>query len=208
MTQQKPRGYFKYSLAIDCETSGLAIGSDDPSYDPKTGDTYQAVSWGLIVVDTDTLKTVEKLYLEVQWDGVSKWNEQAERIHGLSKEHLKQHGLTVEQAVVEIGELILKYWGPTSPVSLIGHNVTTFDLYFFRRMMRSQGVNIKIANRHVDTNSIGYAVFNTYNSDDLFELVGLPKRDPNNHNALTDASNALQVVKVVRKIYNHILSEQ
>lgn len=201
-----PKGYFKYSLAVDCETTGIALGNDDPSYDAKTGETYQAISWGLIVVDTDTLKRVEQLYVEVQWDGKSKWSETAERVHGLSKEHLKANGVSVESAVILIGELILKYWGPNSAVSLIGHNVTTFDLPFLRRTLRSQGLEIKFSNRHVDTNSIGYAAFNTYNSDDLFNLVGLPDRDPNKHNSLTDAQNALRVVRVVRSIYNHVLS--
>lgn len=202
---KQPRGYFKYTLAADCETSGMAFNSDDPSYNAATGEEYQAVSWGLVVVDTDTLKTVEELYVEIQHDPKYVWNDRAEKVHGLSREHLKKNGVTMEEAVEQIATLILKYWGPESPVCMLGHNVATFDLHFMRRTLRSQGIEVKFANRTVDTNSIGWATLQTYNSDDLFEQVGLVSRDPNNHNALVDAQNALQAVRRIRSIYNHVL---
>ena len=40
---------------MDCETTGLAINRDDPSYDPENDIEYQSVSWGLIVADAATL---------------------------------------------------------------------------------------------------------------------------------------------------------
>jgi len=36
----KPRGYFQKVLAIDCETTGLAVNADDPSYNPKTKEEF------------------------------------------------------------------------------------------------------------------------------------------------------------------------
>ncbi len=211
MSDQKARGYFQYTLAIDCETSGLAMGCDDPSYNPDTKEEYQAVSWGMIVVDTATLKPVDQLYVEIEFDKRKyTWNKQAERIHGMSQQYLRVNGMSMEDAVIEIGNMILKYWGTESPISLLGHNVATFDLQFLRRTLRSQGIEVRFANRHVDTNSIGFAAFETYNSDDLFELIGLPVRDPgdrNPHNALADANYALKVVQSVRGIYNHIIGE-
>lgn len=202
---KQPRGYFKYTLAADCETTGIAIGCDDPSYNPNTGEKYQAVSWGLIVVETSTLKEVDALYVEIQHDKQYTWNTGAERVHGMSREYLRDNGVPMEEAVLQIGELILNHWGPDSPVCLLGHNIMTFDLPFLRSTMRTQGIEIRFANRHVDTNSIGFACLETYNSDDLFEQIGLPVRDPNKHNALVDAKNALEVVRSVRTIYNHIL---
>ena len=44
-------------------------------------------------------------------------------------EHLEQHGLEREEATVRLLELIIKYWGSTSPVILGGHN-TAFDKEF------------------------------------------------------------------------------
>jgi DNA polymerase III epsilon subunit-like protein len=206
MTKAKhPRGYFKYTLAGDCETTGIALGCDDPSYNPKTQEKYQAVSWGLIVVETSTLKAVDELYVEIQWDKQYEWSDGAERVHGMSREYLRENGVPMREAVEQIGSLILNYWGPESPVCMLGHNVVSFDLPFLRSALRSQGLNVKFANRHVDTNAIGFATLETYNSDDLFELIGLPVRDPTKHNALVDANNALEVVRRVRAIYNHTI---
>ena len=84
----KPRGYFEKLLAMDCETTGLAINKDDPSYNPDTKEEYQAVSWGLVVADAATLKPIEKMYIEIQWNGTSVWDNRAQKIHGLSREHL------------------------------------------------------------------------------------------------------------------------
>lgn len=196
----KPRGYFDYFLAIDCETSGMAFNEDDPSINTKTGQIYQSVSWGLIVVDATTLKTVEELYLEIKWDGESEWDKKAEKVHGLSLAYLEEHGMTAEEAVVAIAGLILKYWGPDVPVCLAGHNVQTFDMPFLKRLLRSQGIEIKFGNRHIDTNSIGFGVYQTYNSDDLFEMVGCAKRAE--HNALDDARNVVRSIRVTRSLAN------
>lgn len=203
--KKAPRGYFNFTLAADCETSGMVFNADDPSFDPVTKTEYQAVSWGLIVANTETLKPVDQLYVEIQYDPKYAWNAEAERVHGMSKEYLAKNGVPMEEAVEQIATLILKYWGPKSPVSMLGHNVMTFDLPFLRRTLRSQGIDVRFANRHCDTNSVGFAALQTYNSDDLFEAVGLVARDPNNHNALVDAMNALETVRRVRAIYNKII---
>ena len=63
-----------------------------------------------------------------------------------------------------------------------------------------QGIEIKFGNRHIDTNSIGFGVYQTYNSDDLFELVGCAKR--NKHNALDDARNVVRTIQVTRSLAN------
>lgn len=196
----KPRGYITRLLAIDCETSGLVYNSDDPSYDAKTGQYFQAVSWGLIVVDAINLKTIEELYLEIKWDGKSQWNTQAENIHGLSKAHLAKNGMDRQDAVEAIGNLIINHWGPSSPICVLGHN-PSFDLAFLKRDMRSEGIDLRFGSKRIDTNSVGFTVFGTHNSDDLFELVGI-KRDPNNHNALDDARAALEVVRRTRALAN------
>lgn len=197
---KKPRGHFDYFLAIDCETSGMSFGTDDPSINTKTGQVYQSVSWGLVVVDATTLKTVEELYIEIKWDGESEWDKHAEKVHGLSLAYLEENGMTSEEAVVAIAGLILKYWGPDVPVCLAGHNVQTFDMFFLKRLLRSQGIEIKFGNRHIDTNSIGFSVYQTYNSDDLFDVVGCVKRDK--HNALDDARNVVRVIRVTRSLAN------
>ena len=195
-----PKGFITRLLVLDCETTGLAYNSDDPSYDSKTGQYYQAVSWGLIVVDATTLNTIEELYLEVRWDRKSVWNGKAEQIHGLSKKYLEENGLDRSEAVEAMGNLIINHWGPSSPIHILGHN-PDFDLAFFKRDMRSEGIELRFGNKKVDTNSIGFTVFGTHNSDDLFELIGV-KRDPSKHNSLEDARCSLEVVKRTRALAN------
>jgi DNA polymerase III epsilon subunit-like protein len=205
MADKKPNGYIEKFLVIDAETSGMCFGTDDPSYDPVTKDTYQAVSWGLIVASANTLKPIEELYVEVQWDGKSKWDKRAEAVHGLSLDYLENHGQSSEDAACSIAELILKHWGPDSPIHLAGHNVMTFDAWFLRRQMRDHGINLRIGNKSIDTNAIGFATFHTHNSDDLFQAVGLPTRNANKHNALDDARNALHVIRIVRTVFQQFL---
>lgn len=197
MSNNKPRGYLTRLLALDCETSGLFFNADDPSFDPVSGQNYQAVSWGFIVVNADTLTPIEELYLEIKWDNKSLWSDKAEKIHGISKKHLDANGISRREAVEEIGNLILNHWGPDSPVCVLGHN-PAFDLAFLKRDLRTEGLEVKFGSKMIDTNSIGFAVYNTHNSDDLFETVGISTRAE--HNALDDARSALRVVQLTRQL--------
>lgn len=207
----KIRGSFDYMLAIDCETTGLCLNHETPVFNPKTGERHQAISWGIIVADVKTLKPIEKLYVEVKWNKTSKlqrkedssFGTKAEQIHGLDFQYLEKNGVTEEEAVVMIGNLIVKYWGPTVSIRTLGHNVHLFDLPFLRDLFERHGVPLSFGNRHYDTNSIGFATFGTFNSDDLFEAVGFEKRGE--HNALTDAEQALEVTRIVRTIFRTTL---
>ena len=205
MSDRKTKGYMEKVLFIDCETSGLAFNSPDPSFNSETGETYQAVSWGMIVANARTLEPVDTLYVEIKWNGVSVWSESAQRVHGLSLAYLEEHGLTEEEAVVQIAELILKHWGPDSSVAVGGHNVATFDLQFLRRLLTSYGIDVRFSNRTIDTFSIGFGTLGTFNSDDLFDAIGLPPRDPEHHNALADADSARRVVQTLRRLVSHCI---
>jgi len=202
----KPRGYFEKLLAIDCETTGLAVNCDDPSYNTATKDEYQAVSWGLIVADAQTLKPIEKMYIEVQHNGVAIWDNRAEKIHGLSREHLNANGFTEAEAVEAIGSLIMKHWGPTVNIKTLGHNVTTFDVWFLKRLFRKYKIDLKFGGRHIDTSSIGFVNWETFNSDDLFQMVGFDARE--SHNALDDATMALEAARVTRLLFKNCLDNQ
>jgi len=109
--KKNPPGYFKYIFAIDCETTGL----DKTTLNPSLG--HQAISWGIIVADAETLVPVEKLYLEVKWNDESKAAKEqdptfgtiASDIHGLTFDYLEENGITEEEAVLKIAELIVKY---------------------------------------------------------------------------------------------------
>lgn len=209
--KNKPRGYFKHMLAIDCETTGLCFSSDSPVHNPKTGEKHQAVSWGIVVADSETLKPVEELYVEIKWNDESakqrnansSFGKKAEEIHGLTRAYLEENALDEEEAVLKIGELILKYWGPTVSIRTLGHNVHMFDLVFLRDLFQRHGVNLKFGNRHYDTNSSGFMTFGTWNSNELFSAVGFDERGK--HNALDDAKMALESARIIRLIFQRCL---
>lgn len=200
-----PRGHFSKILAMDCETTGLNFNSPDPS------DGYQSISWGLIVADAKTLKEIDSLYVEIQWDGQSIWEKRAEQVHGLSIEHLKKHGLPKDEAAAKIAEFVYSYWPPDAQssanrnVRCAGHNVATFDTWFMRRLLNEFGVMFTTGNRFIDTSSVGWVMLDTYNSDDLFSQLGLGERTE--HNALEDARMALQVLKKLKALSTIIIGE-
>jgi hypothetical protein len=197
-----PRGYFPKLLAMDSETSGLSFNGYDPSYDVNKQQAYQAVSWGLVVVDSQTLKQVDDLYVEIQFNDKNLWNDKAEKVHGLSREHLAINGMPELEAVETIGSFVYDHFGSENLVPCCGHNVSTFDIWFMRRLMDPYGIMFKTGNRFVDTNSIGYACYNTYNSDDLFDLMDI-KREL--HNSLEDAKACVKVLYNTRTIYNSLI---
>ena len=193
----KPRGYFEKILAFDCETTGLTFGGDDPSIN------HQALSWGFIIADAATLRPIEELYVEIKWDGESHWSPQAEKIHGMSKEYLEKNGVTEQDAVEQIGSLILRHWGPTVCVQTLGHNSITFDMWFLKRLMRKFGIELKFGNRQYDTNSMGWISFEIFNSDDLFTACGIERGKV--HNALEDARCTLEAARRIRLLFKSAL---
>jgi oligoribonuclease (3'-5' exoribonuclease) len=206
-----PRGYFGKVLALDCETSGINYNAF--GIDVATG--YQSVSWGFVVADGSTLKPIDELYIEIKYDGVSKWDAGAEKIHGLSQEYLAANGMTNEEAVEEIVNFVVKHWNPDADTSsernvrCLGQNVATFDIWFLIKLFEDAGATelrndiFRTGNRFIDTSSIGY-VMGCYNSDDLFDMVGVHRGD---HNALEDAHASLTAVRTAKKMYNLLLSE-
>lgn len=200
MTEQTPRGYFERILAIDTETSGLFMGTDSPACNDK-GEYYQVLSWGIMVLDAQTLETIEELYIEQKWDGVAKWDARAEAVHGLSKEYLEANGVTREEAQVQIASLILKYWGKTSVVTC-GHNSIRFDLPFLEHEAKLAGIDLRFGNRHIDTNTLAFTLFGAFNSDDWFEQLGFKQRDA--HNSLEDIRMTVKGLRVSRKLVDMV----
>lgn len=211
MVNKKPDGWCSHVLAIDCETTGLCFKSDNPvrrTLEDGSLEEHQAVSWGFVVAKTDNLKPVEELYVKIKWNDScieqreknKKYGKRAEEIHGLTIDHLEDHGITEEEAVVKIGSMILKYWGPETNIRLLGHNVATFDMWFLRDLFRRHGVELKFSNRQVDTSSAGFVNFESYTSDQLFDACGLDARKT--HNALDDAKMALTAARTMRSIFN------
>jgi len=191
----KPRAYFNLLFAFDCETSAINF---DNKLNPAKG--CQAVSWGIMVLNANTLETLEELYLEVKWNGESEWSMDAEKVHGLSKEYLEENGMDEQDALVEIANLIGKYWAGDTMVNTLGHNSISFDLPFLFDLYDKHGLKLKFSYRNIDTNTLGFTLLRTYNSDDLFTSLALPERKI--HNALEDIRYTVECVRRIRILWD------
>lgn len=204
-SQKEQKGYFKHVLAMDCETTGLNFSGDDPS------DGHQSVSWGIIVADTTTFEPIEELYVEIDWNPVSiqshkinpTFGQKAEQIHGLTRSHLRDNGVSEEEAVLQIANIIIKYWGPDNAIATLGHNVATFDMPFLRSLFRRVGVPLKFANRHFDSCSLGVGTVGSFTSNALFETMGNEQRTK--HNALDDCKMSLNSFAVIKRLWTDIV---
>lgn len=207
---------FKYVLVMDCETTGLFKG-ENPVICPKTHKEYQSVSWGFLVVDFETLEIIDKLYVIIKWNGKSEWDFEAQKIHGMSKEYLNEHGFDEKEAVEIIGSFLEKYWGPYEVVEgktrtyakfpsthmhLMGINVMSFDVHFLNHLFKrvlGEDIILNISHRHIDLNSVGLLTLGTYTSDELFDAVGLEKRGI--HNALEDVKMTLDAARRIKLLW-------
>lgn len=190
-----------FGLAIDWETSGAAFGEDSSK-------TFQGLAFGAIIFNTKTFEPIETLYREIKFDSEKcKWTEEAEKIHGLSKEYLAQHGVTQEDAAADLAELILKYFA-TGKVTFLGHN-PEFDRRFTNQLLMTLGIEFSVEKtepeaegwiqlHHVmlDTSALGFITMGLFKSDLLFDAMGLEERGE--HNALTDALYTLETCSRIR----------
>jgi DNA polymerase III epsilon subunit-like protein len=194
------RGYSKahpgkYGLLIDWETSGSDFGGDSSI-------AHQGLSFGALIVNTETWEEVDSLHCELRFDETKyKWTEGAQKIHGLTREYLAEHGMPREEALAALIELLMRYFAPGSKIMSIGHNVS-FDNDFTMQLFRDHGLEDALKFHHVlvDTSGFSFALIGEYKSDVVFELLGgIDKRGL--HNPLNDARACLAVLRNAKKIF-------
>lgn len=191
----KPSGWFDKFLAIDCETSGLNFDHSNPDIT----DGYQSISWGMIVSDLKTMKPIDELYVEIQWDGVSKWHHKAERTHGLSREYLAKHGMTGEEAAITIAQFIATHFDVEDTIICMGHNVARFDIPFLKKLLLAHDFPFSFSHRCIDSSALAVGTIGTFTSQELFDYLGIPRGDV--HNALEDIRATLKACRMIRKMF-------
>jgi len=198
---EKRKTVMDFVLGMDCETTGINFDS----YQPSKG--HQAISWGFLVIDARTLKVIEELYLEIKWNkemkakrkADSNFGKKAESVHGLTYDYLEENGISEKEAATQIANLIYKYWGPNNTISSLGANTVKFDMDFLMTLLNKYGIDPRIAARHVDSHSIGFATVGSFSTDEFFDTMGLDQRDK--HNALEDIKMTLEAIRRVRVIW-------
>ena len=187
----------KFGLAIDWETTGSDFGGDSSK-------SYQGISYGAVIFNTETFEPVETLYRELHFDDTKyKWTEGAEKIHGLSQQYLKENGVPREEGLADLLDLILRHIGAESKIFFLGHNVD-FDIDFTMQLARDFGVELKAHHVKLETSGAAFIAIGQYRSNDVFEFFTGKVRD-GSHNALDDALMALEVTRNMRAMFNEAL---
>jgi DNA polymerase III epsilon subunit-like protein len=201
---QRPQ---KFGLCIDWETSGATWGGDSSK-------DYQGLSFGAIVFDTDTFTEIESIHHHVKFDETKyKWSDDAQKIHGLTREFLEENGLTQEEAATALLELIAKYFAG-SKVMFLGHN-PIFDQRFTNQLLNTVGaeftterqneelVQIELHHVMLDTSALGFITLGLYKSDALFERMGFEERG--DHSALVDARQTLGTCSIIKQLIKEVM---
>lgn len=189
-------------ICIDFETSGYLPPREIDGHFIGYADKHQGISIGAVVFDLKTFDEIDSFYVEMKFDPKYEWSDGAEKIHGLTREHLEEFGLSQEDAAVEFMNFLLKYFLPDEELLIMGHN-KDFDISFLHAWLEPLGIMPKIWYRGINTVDIGMVCFGIAKSDQLFDHVGLEKRK--DHNSLEDARYTLQVCKIVRTIVDSVL---
>lgn len=192
----RPQGWFDKFLVIDCETSGLNFDHSNPDIT----DGYQSVSWGLIVSDMKTMMPLDELYLEIKWDGVSKWHHKAEQMHGLSKAYLAENGMDASDAADTIAQFIGTHFDVEDTIICMGHNVARFDIPFLRKLLLKYEYPYSFSHRCLDSSSLAAMTIGTFTSQQLFDELGIERGKV--HNALTDSRATLKACRLIRKLFH------
>jgi DNA polymerase III epsilon subunit-like protein len=182
-------------LCIDWETSGSDWGGDSSK-------SYQGVSYGAVIFNTRTFEEVDSEYCEIEFDDSKyKWTDGAEKIHGLSREHLSKQ-TSREDAAIKLASFILKYFG-AEPIVMLSHN-TRFDEAFTRQLLEDFEIPFRTHPCQLDTSGTAFICLGINNSNAVFDFFGLDKRGA--HNALDDARMSLQVAKQFHLIFKELFA--
>ena len=188
------------ALGIDWETSGYLPPKELDGHFIGYADEHQGIALGAVVFDIQTFEPIDTFYVEIKFDDSKyKWEKQAEKIHGLSKEYLEENGLSAEDAATAFMNFFVKHFLPDEEVILLGHN-KDFDIAFLHKFLEPFGIMPKLSYRGINTSDVGMVAFGMVKSDQIFEHIGLPPRQ--DHNALEDILYTLEVCKTVRTLVN------
>jgi DNA polymerase III epsilon subunit-like protein len=180
----------KFGICVDWETSGS-------SWDGKSAEKYQGVSYGLVVFTVEDFKPIKSLYREIKFEPTKyEWTKEAENVHGLSIEHLAANGITQEEAAIDFVTLLMEYFDPNKGILFLGHN-RQFDIDFTTQLLDPFGLMFNIHKVLLDTSGVGLVAVGQFKSNALFEEMGFDKRGA--HNALDDALMTLLVCQKVKE---------
>lgn len=191
----------KYCIFIDWETTGADFDSG------LTTKKYQGISFGAVIASTETFEEVASMYRELKFDSTKyQWTEGAEKIHGLSRDYLNEHGVDRAEALHDLLELIQQYIGASGKIMIGGHNVQ-FDIDFTNQLTEDcAGFKFDLHHVKLETSALGFITTGIYRSNELFQLFGADARGK--HNALDDARQSLAVARGIKQLVQVALESE
>lgn len=197
----------KYSLWMDWETSGADFGTPYEEQAKR----FQGISVGLVIADNETFEEVDAIKIDIIFDeNTYEWQDKAQSIHGLTREFLRENGVSQEDAAVAVIEFVTKYFGQDviyllemgephmkAKVALGGHNLE-FDVAHLKHLLEQAGFGIADHHVRLNTATIGFVATGLYKSDDLFQFFGADARE--DHDSLEDTRQALAVARGVKAL--------
>jgi DNA polymerase III epsilon subunit-like protein len=191
-----------FGMCIDWETTG--IDWNNPTNTPVK---YQGISFGLVIFRFKNFEIVDTLYREIKFvESEYKWDDSAEKIHGLSREHLEANGISQEDALCDFIEFTEPYFGsPLSNVWLMGHHID-FDIRMTDHLFKKFGIELPFDKFFkLDTVAASMIAFGDYKSEALFQRLGFEERTT--HNALEDAIKTVEAAQAIHALVQIGLGE-
>lgn len=187
----------KHVLVVDWETTGAEFGMPVEQIAKK----YQGISIGVVVADFDTLEEVDSLYATIKYDPAYVWTQEAENIHGLTRDDLEETGLTREEVVIEVMSIIAKYWTKSSPIIFCGHNAAFDKAFFDAQILKPFNLELNFHHVVLDSAVIGMVLLGTGKSNDVFDCLAMGE-ERGLHNSLEDARLCLASLRNAKLIFN------
>jgi len=182
----------KYGLLIDFETSGSDVTN-------KNHQQYQGISLGALIVNMEKFEVVDDYYVEIKFNASKYlWSEEAEKVHGLTKDYLEANGVSQQEALGGLLEVIMRWIGFTDKLFIMGYNID-FDKGFMQQLFDDCEVPINFHHIMIDPAPMAYFFVQEYRSDKVFELFSSMTREV--HNALEDCYICFDALKTMRDVF-------
>lgn len=189
-------------LVLSCETSGLNFEDARNPTHATNGDSYAAISFGMIIVDEKFTK-IDELYIEIDYTDIPNvaWDNDALKVNGLTKEYLKENGVPFYDAIDEIGEFILSHFD-TRVITVIGHNTCSLSIPFLDAMFKREDIDLNFSSHAYDLSTLGFALLGVNKKIEIYDMLGI-KHDK--RNALFDANRILKSFSQINKMWTSLL---
>ncbi len=202
----------KLGLVIDWESSGL-LNKLVPYRTYLEGP--QGIEIGVVMVHLPEVETIAEFSSRVRFLGTHNnisygghhyrdltWSEKAERVHNIKPGDLIKESLPSEVAVnfVNFVKANAKIDDPQkTPIMICGHNPCD-DYYYTRQLLYFGGMEngLRFHHRQIDTFSLGYFLFGTKSSNELFERTSGIKRTI--HTALEDSRLTTAALRTIYEV--------